>query len=145
MLKVSDLIGNRTDIFSVRDDDTVYNAARFLRECQVRAVGVCNSQGKLVGVISQSDVSDKVAAEMRCPDWVRVSEIMSRDLVTVRPETGMDECIHLMERNNIYHLLVVDDGERFYGMISMQDLLKAMADELKSRAEMLESYIFPVK
>lgn len=145
MLKVSDLIKNRTEVFCAQDEDTVYKAARFLRECQVRAVGVCDAQGKLVGVISQSDISDKVAAEMRCPEWVKVSEIMSRRLITVTPETGLDECIHLMERNNIYHLLVVDDKGRFYGMISMQDLLAALTDELKSRAEMLESYIFPIK
>jgi CBS domain-containing protein len=46
----------------------------------VRSVGVCDKQGVLLGVVSQSDVSDKVAAENKCPAWMRVSEIMTRQL-----------------------------------------------------------------
>lgn len=145
MIGVSDLIKGRTQVFSVSELDTVHDAACYLREKGVRAVGVCDASGKLVGVISQSDISDKVAAENRCPAWVRVSEIMSRNLIRVTPETGLDQCLFLMERNSIYHLLVTDQDSRFYGMISVQDLLKAFADDQKSRADMLEAYIFTSK
>ncbi|MBI1744992.1 MAG: CBS domain-containing protein [Acidobacteria bacterium] len=145
MVKVSELIKDRTHVFSVCEQDTVHNAARYLREKAVRAVGVCDNAGALVGVISQSDISDKVAAENRCPAWIKVSEIMSQEMVRVSPETGFDQCLHLMERNGIYHLLVADQEGRFYGMISVQDLLQAFADDQKSRADMLEAYIFTNK
>lgn len=145
MIRVSDLIKDRTQVFSVREDDTVYDAARYLREKAVRAVGVHDGAGNLVGVISQSDISDKVAAENRCPTWVKVSEIMSRNLIRVTPETGFDECLRLMEQNGIYHLLITGQEGRFHGMISVQDLLKAFADDQKLRADMLESYIFSNK
>lgn len=143
MAKVSELIKGRSEVFFVREDDTVHHAARYLREKQVRAVGVCNADGKLVGVISQSDISDKVAAEHRCPSWVKVAEIMSTRLVQVTPEASLDQCINLMEQHGIYHLLVMDEGNSFRGMISMQDVLKAIAADQKSRAEILEAYIFP--
>jgi len=79
MMKVADLISGRKDVYSIAEDTTVHDAARYLRERQVRAVGVLNAAGKLVGVVSQSNISDKVAAENKCPAWMRVSEIMTSD------------------------------------------------------------------
>jgi len=142
-MKVADVIGLRKEVFSIADDTTVHDAARYLREKQVRAVGVCNRQGKLVGVVSQSDISDKVAAENKCPAWMRVAEIMSTDLIIVRPETSLDDSLRLMEKHGIYHLLVVDEAAGYRGMISVQDLLKVIASDQKARADMLEAYIFP--
>lgn len=142
-MKVLDLIGTRRDVFSISEETTVHEAARYLRERQVRAVGVLSSAGKLMGVVSQSDISDKVAAENKCPAWMKVSEIMTRDLVTVLPGMALDECLRLMEQNGIYHLLVVDESGGFRGMISVSDLLRVIASDHKARADMLEAFIFP--
>ena len=144
-MKIADLIGSRRDVFFVRDDTTVYEAARYLRDRQVRAVGVCDSDGVLFGVISQSDISDKTAAENKCPAWMRVSEIMTRQLVTVTPETSLEDCLRLMEQHGIYHLLVVDSSTGFRGMISVTDLLRLFASDQKARADMLEALMFPLR
>jgi len=142
-MNVTDLIASRTEVFSLPDTATVHDVARFLRERQVRSAGVLDAQGKLVGVVSQSDVSDKVAAENKCPAWTRVSEIMSTRLVTVTPETPLDECVRLMDRHGMFHLAVVDPEKGSRGLISVQDLLKVIASDQKARADMLEAYIFP--
>ena len=142
-MKVSDLIQSRTDVFSIQEETTVQESARYLREKHVRAVGVRNQQGKLVGVVSQSDISDKVAAENKCPAWMRASEIMSTELVTVSPELALDDCLRLMDKHGIYHLLVVDGKDNYRGMISVQDLLNVIASDQKARADMLEDYMFP--
>lgn len=142
-MNVADLIASRKEVFSISEDMTVHDAARYLREKGVRAVGVCSKEGKLVGVISQSDISDKVAAENKCPAWLRVAEIMTKDLVTVPPETPLDACMRLMDQYGFYHLLVLDEKARFLGMISVTDLLKLIASDHKARADMLEDLIFP--
>jgi len=142
-MNVADLIVSRTEVFSVTDAATVHDTARYLRERQLRAVGVLDAQGKLLGVVSQSDISDKVAAENKCPAWMRVPEIMSTRLVTVAPETSLDECLHLMDRHGIFHLAVVDPQGGYRGLISVQDLLKVIASDQRARADMLEAYIFP--
>ena len=141
-MRVLDLIGSRSDVYSIHDDTTVHDAARYLRDRQVRSVGVLDAGGRLVGVVSQSDISDKVAAENRCPAWMRVSEIMSTALVTVAPERPLTECLRLMEQHGIYHLLVVDDAGRFRGMLSVTDLLTVIASDEKARADMLEAFLF---
>jgi len=141
-MKVEDLIHSRTEVYSVTEEVTVYDTARYLREKQVRAVGVLTPGGKLLGVVSQSDISDKVAAENKCPAWMRVSEVMSSHLITVPPATHLDECVRLMEKHGIYHLAVVDESETYRGMISVQDLLRVIASDEKARADMLESFLF---
>ena len=141
-MTVQELIGSRSEVYSIRDDETVHDAARYLRDRQVRAVGVLGALGRLVGVVSQSDISDKVAAENKCPAWMRVSEIMSTDLITVAPNQPLDACLRLMEQNGIYHLLVVDDHGSFRGMLSVTDLLAVIASDEKARADMLEAFLF---
>jgi predicted transcriptional regulator len=74
---------------------------------------------------------------------MRVSEIMTRELVVVAPEIALDECLRLMEKHGIYHLLVVDDRHGFRGMLSVTDLLKVIASDEKARADMLEAFLFP--
>ena len=141
-MTVLDLIGSRTDVYSIREDLTVHEAARYLRERQVRSVGVLDANGRLVGVVSQSDISDKVAAENKCPAWMRVTEIMSTGLVSVTPERPLDECLRLMEQHGMYHLLVVDYAGGFRGMLSVSDLLRVIASDEKARADMLEAFVF---
>ncbi len=142
-MRVANLIESRLEVFRVFEDATVHEAARYLRDKGVRASGVCNCEGRLVGVISQSDISDKVAAENKCPAWMRVSEIMSSGVVTVPPEATFEECLRLMERHGIYHLAVMDDLLGYRGMVSLQDLLRLMASDEKARADMLEAFLFP--
>jgi len=142
-MKVSDLIASRQEVFWITDDATVHDAARYLREKQLRSVGVCSQEGKLVGVVSQADISGKVAAENKCPAWMRVAEIMSTELVTVPPDTPLDECLRLMEKHEIYHLPVLDPKAGYRGMISVRDLLKVIASDEKARADLLEAFIFP--
>jgi CBS domain-containing protein len=141
-MKVLDLIGSRTEVYSIPQDATVHDAARYLRERQVRAVGVLDADRRLVGVVSQSDISDKVAAENKCPAWMRVTEIMSTGLVTVTTDRSLTECLRLMEQHGIYHLLVVDEGGGYRGMLSVTDLLTVIASDEKSRADMLEAFLF---
>jgi CBS domain-containing protein len=142
-LKVSDLIGSRKEIFSITEETSVHQAAQYLREKQVRSVGVMNASGKLTGVISQSDVSDKVAAENKCPAWMKTSDIMTRELVTVTAEKTLDECLRLMEQNGIFHLIVLDERGGFRGMLSISDILRVVASDEKARADLLEAFIFP--
>ena len=142
-MRVSELIGARKEIFSISEDTTVMEAAKYLREKQVRSVGVMSVAGKLAGVVSQSDISDKVAAENRCPAWMKVSEIMSRELITVNPEMTFEDSLRAMEQNGVYHLLIVDAENAYRGMLSVSDLLKVLATDHKGRADLLESYMFP--
>jgi CBS domain-containing protein len=142
-MKVADLIVSRKEVFSIAESATVHDAAQFLRAKEIRAAGVTDAKGKLSGVVSQSDISDKVAAENKCPAWMRVTEVMTPNVVTVSPEMPLDECLLLMEKHGIYHLAVVDSKGAYHGMISVSDLLRVISSDQKARADLLEALIFP--
>lgn len=142
-MRVADLISSRKEIYSVSVDSTVHEVARYLRDHEVRSVGVLDAKGKLAGVVSQADISDRVAAENKCPAWMRVSEIMTQKLITVSPEMGIEECLVLMEKHGIFHLLVTGEKDKFLGMISVTDLLRLISSDQKARADLLEAFMFP--
>jgi CBS domain-containing protein len=144
-MKVSELIGSRREVFSISEETSVHQSAQYLREKQVRAVGVLDSAGRLTGVVSQSDISDRVAAENKCPAWMKVGEIMSRDLVSVSLEMTLEDCLGLMDKHGVYHLLVMDGRNNFRGMVSVSDLLRVFATDQKERADLLQAFIDPVR
>lgn len=143
MMTVADMIRGRVEVYCICSSSTACEAACYLREKSVRAATVCDPQGKPVGVLSQSDISDKVVSENRLPDTVNVAEIMSKDLITVTPESTLNDCLRLVGQHRIYHLLVLGKDGRLHGMISAQDLLKALADDERERADVLEAWSFP--
>lgn len=142
-MRVGDLIGSRKEIYTVPEEASVHEVAQYLRAKQVRTVGVLGATGKLTGVISQSDISDKVAAENKCPAWMKASDIMTRELITVTAEKPLDECLLLMEQNGIFHLIVLNQMGEFRGMLSVKDILRVVASDEKARADLLEAFIFP--
>ncbi len=142
MGQVKHLLGKRTEFFAVSPETTVHETAMYIRDREIRATVVCDPEGRPIGVISQSDISDKVAAENRCPAWVKVREIMSTSLVTVTPESTIEECLHLLDSHGIYHLVVVDSSGRSMGMIAAQDILRLVASDERARADLLENWAF---
>jgi CBS domain-containing protein len=140
---VRDIIKDRQEVYSLSNQTTVAEAARFLKDRGIRATGVCNISGKIVGVVSQSDISDKVVAENYRPSEVSVLAIASTNLIKVMPETDISAAMQIMQENKVYHLIVEDATGRFSGMVSMRDCNAMKAEEEKERAEMLKDYAFP--
>ncbi|HXG31038.1 MAG TPA: CBS domain-containing protein [Thermodesulfobacteriota bacterium] len=140
-LKVRDLIGKRDNVYFVNADDTSDVAALKLRNFKVRTIGVMEN-GKLVGVVGQSDFSTKVVAMGRNPSDVRVSEIMSKNLFTVNLDTSFFECLKLMDTHRISHLIILDEEERYYGMLSWRDLQQRLVKELKYQLKITQEYAF---
>ena len=140
-LKVRDLIGKRDKIYSVEASDTTDVAARKLQSFKVRTIGVTKNGG-LVGVMGQSDLANKVVAMNRHPSEVRVSEIMSTNIITVHLNTSFFECLELMDRHHISHLVILDDIGKYHGMLSWWDLQQRLIKELRYQVDLLKEYAF---
>lgn len=140
---VRDIIKDRKEVYSISNQTTAAEAARFLKERGIRATGVCNLSGKIVGVVSQSDISDKVVAENFRPSEVSVQSIASANLIKVTSETEVDAALEVLQQNGVYHLIVEDAEGKFLGMVSMRDCVMMKGEEEKERAEMLKDYAFP--
>ena len=92
------------------------------------------------GMITERDYLRKVAVAGRSSKTAFVGEIMSAPVVYVEPSTSVDDCMHVMTRDRIRHLLVVCDSE-LAGVVSIGDIVKFLAEERMEEICELTAYI----
>ncbi len=140
MKPVSELLkGREGTLWHARPDDTVFQALQLLAEYEVGALMVME-RGKVVGVVSERDYTRKVALQGRNSKETPVSEIMTRNVLYVTPDTGTRKCMALMSEKKIRHLPVID-GDTVIGMISIRDILDDIIADHEATIAQLESYI----
>jgi len=107
------------DVISVSPQDTVIDAANIMKKLNVGVVPVVENN-KPIGIITDRDI---VVRNTAADENVRtsVTNIMSKNIVTVSPTTDVHEAARLMEQHQIRRLPVVDNG-KLIGMISLGDL-----------------------
>ena len=129
--------GNR--IWSVAPDAMVYDALTLMAEKNLGAVFVMD-RAKIAGIFSERDYARKVVLKGKSSRETPVREIMTIDVLFVRPSHSIEECMALMTDKRIRHLPVMD-GERIAGVISIGDVVKAIISEHKFVIKQLEDYI----
>ena len=140
MKPVSELLKQRDGtLWHLRPEDSVYAALELLARYEVGALMVMEG-GRLVGVFSERDYTRKIALQGRSSKDTPVSEIMTRNVVTVTPATRTRACMALMSEKRIRHLPVLE-GATVLGMISIRDLMDDIIAEHEATIAQLESYI----
>ncbi len=131
-------------VLAISPTATVRDALTLMATREVGALLVMTG-GNLEGIVSERDYARKVVLMGRTSKDTRVGEIMSTDLVTVRPEQTVTDCMELMTDRRIRHLPVVDGGEgatgKVVGVVSIGDVVKAVISNQASMIEHLEGYI----
>lgn len=128
-----------SDIWSTTPDASVYDALLLLAEKNVGALLVLQ-EGELVGIISERDYARKVALRGKASVKTPVKEIMTENVVTVSPQTTVEEAMALMTDKRIRHLPVVEEG-KLVGVISIGDLVKSIIAKQEVMINQLENYI----
>jgi len=118
---------------------TVFEIVQLMNESEVGAVPIVEDD-VLVGVFSERDLLRRVVAAERDLKKVRVSEVMTRDVVTATPEDHVDLCLEKMKRAKCRHLPVESDG-RVISMIAMRDLLRDELEEQIDEIRFLRAYL----
>jgi len=95
---------------------------------------------KSVGVISERDYAGKIILEGKSSKGTPVRDIMSVRVVYAHPSQTIEECVAVMTHKRIRHLPVLDD-DHLIGMISINDLVRALIADQKYRIDQLEHYI----
>ena len=126
-------------VISIRPDVPVLDALKLLADKDVGAVLVMDGP-RLVGIVSERDYARKVALKGKSSGDIRVSEIMTREVVYVTPTQTNEECMGLMTEKRVRHLPVIDNGQ-VVGVLSIGDLVKDAISEQQFIIDQLEHYI----
>jgi len=124
-MKVSDLM--TSDPATVGPDDPCSRAAALMKEEDCGAIPVVRD-GKLVGIVTDRDITIRAVAEGRDPKTLAVSNIMSADPITIAPDTDADEATRMMAEFQVRRLPVVENG-RLLGIIVTAQLARRESSE----------------
>jgi CBS domain-containing protein len=126
-------------VFSVGPEAPVLEAIRAMADHHVGALLVMKGE-VLAGIVSERDYARKVILRGRSSSDTPVRDIMTSPVLTVSPETSVEQCMQLVTDKRVRHLPVLEAG-RVIGMVSIGDLVKAVIAEQRQQIEQLESYI----
>ena len=118
------------DPITVDESAAVDEAVRLMEENEISGLPVIDSDGLLVGVISQSDIVRARAVGHLWHRWpgLRVRHLMHSPALTADRGMSMEEAAQLMERAHVHRLVVVDEDQlKPVGVISTTDLVRALA------------------
>lgn len=126
-------------VHSISSEATVLQALRLMAEMHVGALLVIDHE-RIVGILSERDYARKVELQGRSAAATPVSEIMTRNVIYVRPQQTNEECMALMTEKRLRHLPVMDDG-KLVGLISIGDLVADIMSEQELTIKQLQQYI----
>lgn len=140
MKKVSEVLARKgRSIISATPEAKVFEALKLMSDKNIGSVLVMEGP-TYVGLLTERDYARKVILKGKASSDVRVKDIMSTGLPEINPETSIDDCMKLMSDNNLRYLPVFEGGV-VIGIISINDVIKAVIANHEDTIQQLENYI----
>jgi len=108
------------DLRSIGASASAVDAAQLMRDEHVGSLPVVENE-KLIGMITDRDITTRVVAEATDPRTTSVGEIYSRDIISVEPDTDFEEVLQLMARHQVRRVPVVEGG-KLIGIVAQADI-----------------------
>jgi CBS domain-containing protein len=139
MVMIKDVIRDR-EPYSVRENVTVLEAAQYMVSRKVGGVCVLDENGRLIGLLTERDLLNRIVLLRLDPANLPVSEAMSQVQAVIETTDTPEEALERMELIGRRHLPVVE-GEHWVGMLSMRDILRVEVNEQGDELKLLHEYI----
>jgi CBS domain-containing protein len=112
----------------VRPSTSLYEAAQKMREFDIGPLPVCGSKDRLVGIVTDRDITVRGVAEGRDPRTTTVQDVMTRDVVYCFEDQDVHEAARLMQDRQVRRLVVLNRDKRLTGILSLGDLAVETGD-----------------
>jgi CBS domain-containing protein len=132
-------ICSRQVIF-IRKGESVRQAAQLMREYHVGALVVAEDSGDKVvpvGILTDRDIAVGIVAKGLDAETLSVGEVMTPEPLAVRESAGVSETIELMRSRGVRRLPVVDANGTLIGIVTADDFIDLLAEELNALARMI--------
>ena len=127
---------------TIDPDKQVLHALKLMAEKNIGSVVVMKNQ-KFIGLLTERDYARKVVLHGKSSSDLTVGEIMSEYLPKVAPASSLEECMEIMTNHNIRYIPVFN-GDEYFGIISINDVVKETIIDQKDTIENLKNYIHSV-
>ena len=99
------------------------------------------ADGRLIGIITERDLLERIVAQRRDPADTLVRDTMSAEIACCGPETTVDEARSVMKNRRIRHLPVLDESDQLLGLVSIGDLNAYLSRDQEVTIHILHEYI----
>jgi len=140
MIIVNDILKEKgNNFYSVSPDTMVIDALRTMADKNIGAVLVIENN-QLKGIFSERDYARKVVLLGKASSNTKVSEVMSKDVITVSKETSVYDCMKIMTNKFVRHLPVIEN-DNLIGVVSIGDIVSKIIRDQQSMIDQLQNYI----
>ena len=138
--KVSGILAHKkaSTVWSIGPNAMVIDAIRLMDEKNVGALPVVDS-GTLVGIVSERDYTRKIIVKGRSSGDTPVSDIMTKQVLTVNPSNSVTDCMQIMTEKRVRHLPILE-GTKLVGILSIGDVVNWLMSAQKAAIDNLERY-----
>jgi CBS domain-containing protein len=138
--KVSGILAHKkaSTVWSIGPNAMVFDAIQLMDEKNVGALPVVDNK-TLVGIVSERDYTRKIIVKGRSSKDTPVSDIMTKELLTVNPSNSVTECMRIMTEKRVRHLPVLE-GTKLVGILSIGDVVNWLMSAQKAAIDNLERY-----
>ena len=126
-------------IYTVPSTATVFYALQVMCEGNTGAVLVTEGE-KIVGIFTERDYAREGEVKGRTAKETPISDVMTSQMVLIKPETTLEECAELMGRYHVRHLPVLEK-DRVVGVVSIRRLAEGLIEQKQGTISELENYI----
>lgn len=126
-------------VHTIRPTDTVFEAVKKMVELNSGSLLVTEGDA-IHGIITERDYLRNIVLAGRTSKTTQVREIMTSQIVVVKPDTPVEEAMAIMTDRRIRHLPVVDQG-KLGGIVSIGDLVKQISQDRQFEVQYLTDYI----
>jgi CBS domain-containing protein len=145
METVKDILSHKgKQVWAVEPGTQVREALALMQEKNIGALLVVDAQQQLRGIFSERDYARKTVTageESICPVDKKVEELMSPNVVYIKEEQTVDQCMAIMTEKRLRHLPVLHE-ESIVGLVSIGDVVKAVISEKDFLIDQMEHYIW---
>ena len=118
------------DVDTARLAETARTAAQRMQARNVGTLVVVDDGGRVAGILTDRDLAVRVVARGVDPNLARVADVMTSDVQTVHSHASIEEAVGLMRERGVRRLPVVDTDATLAGLLSLDDVLTHVADQL---------------
>lgn len=129
-------------VHTVKPEASLDDVVQKLVQHNCGSLVVCSEEqcSEVLGIITERDILRATAARRGPLDQIKVSEVMTRDLITGAPNDSIEHLMCLMTTHRIRHLPILEGGQ-LCGIISIGDVVKSQLDDLSMENHYLKTYL----
>ena len=118
-------------------NESVQVAARRMHDRKVGTLLVLDEQRRPIGILTDRDLTVRVLAEALDPAQTLVSQVMTKDPKVIEEEASLERAIAIMRSGPFRRVAVVDKEGRLAGLLSMDDVLDLLREEMNEIGELI--------